>query len=351
MPVLVNRGALGYRLFSATEHLRARPEPEFRDGDANCIELGLVNNMPDSALEQTERQVLKLLDAATTDGIVVRLNLFCLPKVLRSPLGQHHLSRLSYLSIFDLQHSNLDGVIITGAEPRAENLEEETYWSELTDVFDRAADSSTSIVCSCLAVHAAVRHLDGIRRQALDEKCFGIFEFEKREDHPIMNGVPPRIGIPHSRWNAVAADDLLACGYAVLTSSQQAGVDTFVKMGKNLFIFFQGHPEYEAWTLFGEFRRDVERFVQHERDTYPDTPQGCLDEGTMRDLNEFRERAYCDRRKEVLAHFPHAAVVRKLTDPWRQVAGQIYRNWLLHMSAKKSEKRRQLRRAELATHG
>jgi homoserine O-succinyltransferase len=347
MPVLVNRGALGYRLFSPTEHLRARPEPEFREGDANCIELGLVNNMPDSALEQTERQVLKLLDAAAPDGMVVRLSLFSLSKVPRTPLGQQHLSRLSYLSICNLQHSNLDGVIITGAEPRTTDLTEEAYWSELTDVFDWAADSSTSTVCSCLAVHAAVLHLDGIRRQALDEKCFGIFEFTKREDHPIMNSVPQRIGIPHSRLNAIGADDLVACGYAVLTSSEQAGVDTFVKMGKNLFVFFQGHPEYEAWTLFSEFRRDVERFVRHERDTYPNIPQGCLDEDTARDLNEFRERAYCNRRKEVLAHFPYAAVVRKLTDPWRPVAGQIYRNWLLHMSAKKAEKARQMRGAEL----
>jgi hypothetical protein len=74
--------------------------------------------------------------------------------------------------------------------------------------------------------------------------------------------------------------------------------------------------------------------------TYPNIPQGCLDEGAVRDLDQFRDRAYCNRRKEVLAHFPYGAITRKLTDPWRPAAGQIYRNWLLHMSAKKSEKAR-----------
>ena len=38
----------------------------------NCIEIGLVNNMPDAALEATERQFVELIQAATND-IIVRL--------------------------------------------------------------------------------------------------------------------------------------------------------------------------------------------------------------------------------------------------------------------------------------
>ena len=36
----------------------------FKDTDATCLEIGLVNNMPDSALEQTERQFLSRIEAA-----------------------------------------------------------------------------------------------------------------------------------------------------------------------------------------------------------------------------------------------------------------------------------------------
>jgi len=149
MPVLLNGGPLGYRPFSATETSRAQPGPKFRERDANCIELGLVNNMPDAALEQTERQILKLLDSAA-DKIVVRLSLFALPKVPRTSLGHQHLGRLCYLSVSDLWNSNLDGIIITGAEPRAPDLTQEPYWSELTDVLDWADDNAVSTACSCL---------------------------------------------------------------------------------------------------------------------------------------------------------------------------------------------------------
>jgi hypothetical protein len=47
----------------------------------NCIEIGLVNNMPDAALEATERQFVELIRAATND-IVVRLRLYALPDAL-----------------------------------------------------------------------------------------------------------------------------------------------------------------------------------------------------------------------------------------------------------------------------
>jgi hypothetical protein len=33
----------------------------FRDSDPQCLDIGLVNNMPDSALAGTERQFLSLL--------------------------------------------------------------------------------------------------------------------------------------------------------------------------------------------------------------------------------------------------------------------------------------------------
>jgi homoserine O-succinyltransferase len=52
--------------------------------------------------------------------------------------------------------------------------------------------------------------------------------------------------MPHSRWNEIPEEALLACGYRVLTRSEDAGVDAFVKQRNSLFVFFQGHPEYDA---------------------------------------------------------------------------------------------------------
>jgi homoserine O-succinyltransferase len=337
MPVLLDRGSLGYRSFAAAEHLRSKPLPHFREGDANCIELGLINNMPDSALEQTERQILKLLDAAT-DDILVRLKLYALPEVPREDWGRKHLSRLHYYGVDDLWNSRLDGLIVTGAEPRAPDLMQEPYWQTLTKVFDWAEHNTTSTILSCLAVHAAVLHLDGVGRHSLDDKCFGVFEFKKVSSHPMVDGISSRLRIPHSRWNEIREDALTSCGYDILARAPDAGVDMFVKSRKSLFVFFQGHPEYEAGTLLAEYRRDIERFLKGEREAYPAMPRGYLDEESARALNALREQALVDPRKELIATFPTDLLAGKLTDTWRSSATQIYCNWLLHMSAQKAKR-------------
>jgi len=54
----------------------------------------------------------------------------------------------------------------------------------------------------------------------------------------------------------------------------------FVKERKSLFLFFQGHPEYDADSLPREYRRDVGRFLRSERESYPGMPKGYFDEAT-----------------------------------------------------------------------
>jgi homoserine O-succinyltransferase/O-acetyltransferase len=345
MPVLLDRGPLGYRSFAAAKHLRSNPPPK---GDANCIELGLINNMPDLALEQTERQILKLLDAAAGD-ILVLLKLYALPDVPRDDWGRKHLSRLHYYSIGDLWNSRLDGLIITGAEPRAPDLIQEPYWHTLTKVFDWAEHNTSSTILSCLAVHAAVYHLDGIGRHALDNKCFGVFEFEKVSSHGMVKGIPSRLRLPHSRWNEIRENALTTCGYDILVRGPDAGVDMFVKSRKSLFVFFQGHPEYEAWTLLGEYRRDIERFLKGEREVYPAMPQGYFDEESAHAFDALRKQALANRRKELIATFPTNLLAGKLTDTWRSAATQMYSNWLLHMVEQKAQVMRPGRLAMIST--
>ena len=55
------------------------------------INIGLINNMPDAALEATERQFMTLLDLAS-DGVLVRLSLYALPEVPRNDAGRNRIS-------------------------------------------------------------------------------------------------------------------------------------------------------------------------------------------------------------------------------------------------------------------
>jgi homoserine O-succinyltransferase len=344
MPVLVDRGPGGCSIVvdkePASEPLQARRHP----AGSEWIEIGLVNNMPEAALEATEHQFLDLLGAAAGDSWV-HLRFFSLPGVPRSERGRSYLSR-SYGDAEDIRTAALDGLIVTGAEPKAARLDDEPYWAAFSQMVDWAGHNTISTIWSCLAAHAAVLHLDRIARVPLADKCIGVFDCDRLADHPLVANLPSRMAVPHARWNGLSEDALRANGYQVLARSSAVGIDTFVRQEQSLFVFFQGHPEYGAASLLNEFRRDVGRFLKGERDRYPAMPRHYFDAATEAALAAFRGRAEAERRGELLAAFPvpvEAASDGSSSANWRPFAVAVYRNWLSILSA---QKQRHLRPAE-----
>jgi homoserine O-succinyltransferase/O-acetyltransferase len=311
----------------------AHPPVECREPDANRIDVGLVNNMPDAALKATERQFVALL-GAIAENLEVRLSFYALPEVPRTDWGRSYVAS-SYAPIDTLWSSRLDGLIVTGTEPQAPSLQDEPYWGSLTRLVDWAEQNTHSTVWSCLAAHAAVLYLDGIERRPLGDKRFGAYECARVTDHPLTAGAPARLPMPHSRWNDLPDDDLTRHGCRVLTRSDEAGVDMFVKQRNSLFVFFQGHPEYDATTLLLEYRRDIGRFLRGERETYPPMPHGYFDEATTEALSALGERARVDRREELLTEFPVALAAEGVTNTWRPAAERLYHNWLTYLRTQK----------------
>lgn len=302
--------------------------------DAGCLTIGLLNNMPDPALQATERQFVALLGAAAGD-LDVRLRPFAMPDVPRTDWGREYVTRF-YAPLEELWSSRLDGLIVTGTEPRTPDLRDEPYWANLVRVLEWAERNTSSTVWSCLATHAALLHLDGIDRRPLGDKRFGVFDCDLVSDHMLTAGAPERVPMPHSRWNELPEEALRARGYEVLTRSAAAGVDTFVRQRGSLFVFFQGHPEYEAHTLMLEYRRDIKRYLTGERETYPPMPHGYFDPQTAEALDALRARALTDRREEILVDFPTERAADTVANTWRSAATGIYRNWLLYMSAEQA---------------
>jgi len=301
-----------------------------------CVSLALINNMPDAALEDTELQFFELLDTAS-DDVTVSLKLYSLSGIPRTDRGERRLNSF-YFCMDDLWSQRFDGVIVTGTEPRQPDLRNEPYWSALANALDWAESHTFSTILSCLAAHAGVLHSDGIGRHPLSDKQFGVFDFSKPAAHRFTRGTAERVRFPHSRWNEVRADELIACGYSVLTQSAEGGVDSFVKKKKqSLFLHFQGHPEYGAQTLLKEYRRDIRRFLKAERETYPSMPKGYFDAASARLLTDFRDAVWTERREERMEGFPEAAVATGLQNTWRSSAVSIYRNWLQYLVAKKAE--------------
>ena len=136
-------------------------------------------------------------------------------------------------------------------------------------------------------------------------------------------------------------DDLAKSDYSILTKSADAGVDCFVKQHqRSLFVCFQGHPEYEAQTLLGEYRRDVGRFLRREHERYPAMPQCYFGRATEESLRAFQQEALLSRRPELLASFPVDRLARELRNTWHAAAKRIYRNWILYLSSQKARQSR-----------
>jgi homoserine O-succinyltransferase/O-acetyltransferase len=146
---------------------QTRPAVE-RPASAQCIEIGIVNNMPDATLAATERQFKTLIDHAAA-GRRVRVRFCALPGIARGESAARHIEE-SYDGLDELTRGRLDGLIITGCEPKAASLAAEPYWPALTRLIDWAAENTRSTIFSCLAAHAAVLHLDGIRRVPIGQK-------------------------------------------------------------------------------------------------------------------------------------------------------------------------------------
>lgn len=333
MPVFLQSESCDRDRRPRTKWLFDPPSAEFQERSSKCITIGLINNMPDGALEATERQFLSLLDAAS-EGILVRLALYSLPGVPRGEIAASYI-RDSYASAEELFGTHLDGLIVTGREPLSPNLADEPYWENFTRVLEWARHNTYSTVWSCLAAHAAVLHMDGIGRVRNNEKFCGVLECARVSEHALTAGAPELFALPHSRWNGVPEDALTRSGYRVLTRAADAGVDTFVKQLKSLFVFFQGHPEYESDTLLLEYRRDVWRYLKGESEKYPSMPRGYFDPSAAAALNAFREKAIADRREELQSEISAALAGIRIDNHWHTTAACLYKNWLAYISTQK----------------
>lgn len=305
------------------------------EGTADApIVVGLVNNMPDAALESVEAQFRTLIDAAA--GVrPVRLRFSSLPEVQRGPVASQHITD-TYWRIDDLLGEPLDALIVTGTEPRAQSLRDEPYWPRLVEVLEWAQEHTLSSIWSCLAAHAAVLHLDGVERRRLPHKCCGVFEHMVVADHPLMDGIEAPLRMPQSRWNDLPTEALAAAGYNIICWSGESGAHAFVKhRGSSLLVFLQGHPEYDEWALLKEYRRDIGRFLGGQQAAYPDMPRGYLTLEAIDRLAAFQSEAMKARHVDILSTFPFTAVAECLTTSWRASAIRFYGNWLSLIEARR----------------
>lgn len=174
-------------------------------------------------------------------------------------------------------------------------------------------------------------HLDRIERRRLPAKCHGIFDCEAVTDDALTRAAPAPLKVSHSRLNEIAESDLDEAGYQVLTRSLQAGVDVFVRQYASRFVFFQGHPEYDALSLQREYLRDIGRYLARERETYPHLPVSYFDAATEEKLLRFEKQAKHQRHPALTNELP--ALNLRTDIAAGSAAAVLFRNWLQYLGA------------------
>jgi homoserine O-succinyltransferase len=158
--------------------------------------------------------------------------------------------------------------------------------------------------------------------------------------------MPFRFKLPHSRWNGLPEDALTQRGYQVLARAADGSVDTFVKKYNSLFVYFQGHPEYEPDTLLLEYRRDVGRYLRGESGVYPQLPDGYLDQETAVTLTAMQQEATQRPHPELFPEICRILAGIKIENNWGAGAQRIYANWIEYLRA---QKQRDLGHANIGT--
>ena len=303
------------------------------------LHVGLVNNMPDTALRATELQFARLLKEAASlnsGALDVRLHLFSLAQIERGELARSRMEGF-YADADTLPMAGIDALIVTGAEPRSEDMRQEVYWNGLAHLIDWAEIGTLSTIFSCLAAHAAVLHLDNIARRKLPQKLSGVFSAERLGEDPLQTGLDSLIQVPHSRRNGLSESDLVTGGYRILSRLADGEVDSFAREmpGRSRFVFLQGHPEYSGDALGREYLRDVGRFLRGESAERPAVPENYFDRATEMALAALETDDKARAGDDLSAGYSGIISGALPLQSWHGHTIKLFGNWLAMIAAEK----------------
>lgn len=258
--------------------------------DIRPLKILLLNLMPKKI--ETETQLCRLLG---NTPLQVELELIKVSSHESKNTSQEHMLAF-YKNFEDVKNDNFDGMIITGAPVEHLPFEEVDYWDELCEIMEWSKTHVWSTFHICWGAQAGLYYHYGLQKRDLPEKMFGVFEHKiDKKNSMLFRGFDDTFMVPHSRHTTVdRADVESVLELKILASSAEAGVYAIsTKKGRQIFI--TGHSEYDALTLYNEYKRD-------------------LDAGKSISMP--------------VNYFPNDKVTTKPPVTWRSSANLLYSNWL-----------------------
>lgn len=258
--------------------------------DIRPLKILLLNLMPKKI--ETETQLCRLLG---NTPLQVELELVMMSTHVTKNTSQDHM--LAFYKTFpEIKDRNFDGMIITGAPVEQMPFEDVEYWAELCEIMEWSKTHVWSTFHICWGAQAGLYYHYGIKKQDLPEKLFGVFPHKvEKKNSMLFRGFDDTFMVPQSRHTTVERADIEAIPeLKILASSKDAGVYAIsTKRGRQIFI--TGHSEYDADTLYNEYKRDL------------------------------------DAKKPIempVNYFPNGKVTAKPPVTWRSSANLLYSNWL-----------------------
>ena len=295
--------------------------------DIRELHIGLLNMMPDAALQSTERQFMRLVGSCNRIA-QFHVHPFSFPEVERSPEARDYINDY-YEDFQDIKAQGLDALIVTGANPKNKDITHETFWQPLTEALDWARENVTSVLCACLATHATLKYFHSIDRVPMRHKRWGVFPHSLNErSHPLVRNINTRFDVPHSRWNDISKAQLQQVGIHVLAESAEAGVHLAVSEDLFRFVYFQGHPEYDRNSLLKEYKREVLRYLHGELETFPPYPENYFSPQILQMLENFRQQALVERDPSLVQYFPEEQVQALVDNTWSDTGKSVVNNWV-----------------------
>ena len=282
--------------------------------DIREMHVGLLNMMPDAALQATERQFFRLVGESNQIAQLY-IHPFTLPEIVRSAETREYINQ--YYETFDeLKQNGLDALIITGANVKGADLTQEDFWNPLKDVIAWSWDNVTSTLCSCLATHAVMQfRYDQKRAPINDGKLWGVYEHKVVEQsHPLVRNMNTIFNVPHSRFNEISPAQFDNAGMTTLIASENAGTHITVSPDGFRLVCMQGHPEYDAISLQKEYLREVALYESGKRSDIPPLPVNYFTDNDA--ANPAIENTWTDSARSIIASW--IGLVYQVTNVDRQ---------------------------------
>lgn len=303
------------------------PEGRAITQDIRELHIGFLNMMPDAAMEATERQWFRLIGESNRVAQIY-IHPFNVPVVPRGTEAEAHIDQF-YENFEQIKQQGLDALIITGAnEETNPHVSDLDNWGPLKEVIDWAYNNVSSTIFACFACHFLLTHYHGEEPEWRKSKRLGVFPHRVIDrTHPLVSGMNTKFDVIYSRYSEISRQQFDKAGLKTLIESDEAGVHMAVSPDGFRQICFQGHPEYDMFSLLKEYKRDVGWYMDGTIKDYPDPPLHYFGPKSQKILEEMKDKVLAGKNVD----FPEKELTSLVENTWADSARSMISSWIGHV--------------------